>query len=139
MCFGDKMIYSITETDTMLDENIPAFQIGEFSPPIYQKLCPEFKIAYQLLNGSQFIEVQRNELKTLANVPLDFDSHNPGQVLVAAVNCTVRNEALKNTTTISRDIRVHILDKNDNFPELHNGAFSYNLEDPHFTKVGIIV
>lgn len=66
---------------------------------------------------------------------IDHDSLAPGPSLNAAVRCeVVHNQVVHDTEKM---IRLSILDRNDNAPELHmdNRNVTVQLDSPYFNKV----
>lgn len=133
ICFWDSAVYSIVETDTRNASKIPSsVDIGQISNTIYQRICPKYNRVYTLGNATQYVNIKGNFLRT-GELPLDHDSSSPGPVLDIQINCAIQGESKPRTVT--KVIRLNILDKNDNYPEKHNGVETYKTTDPNFTKV----
>lgn len=138
VCFWDSVTYSVTETDSIYKEAQGSVEIGELSPLAYRKLCPDVKVEYFLKNATQYLKVHGNILRTNASSTIDHDSYNPGPLLLAAVNCVVQKYFNSAPVTYLRVLRINVLDKNDNYPQIHNGNFEQRLLDPHFQAVSEI-
>lgn len=137
ICFWDSAVYSIAETDSLDSAATPpVFDIGQVSGLVYMRLCPDLKLDYSLENGTEYLRLHGNTLQTSGIKPLDHDSFKPGPILNMKINCKVQVAFNKDPTTLAKVIQLNILDKNDNYPERHNGLNRFNIGDPNYTKVG---
>lgn len=136
ICFWDSAIYSIVETDApKTAAPQPSVDIGEVSFLVYRRLCPDLSFDYRLVNATEYLSMHGNVLKASGNKSIDHDSLQPGPVLFAKLQCSVQLAFDTPPVNVSKVVQVNVLDKNDNYPELHNAAERYQMDDPHFKKV----
>lgn len=138
ICFWDSAIYSIVETDARNGRTrSPIVEIGEVSSLVYRRLCPDLSFDYRLANATDYLAMHGNILRTAGNKSLDHDSQEPGPELFANLQCTVQLAFDEPPVNIYKVVQVVVLDKNDNYPEIHNGVMDYTIADPHFKKVSL--
>lgn len=137
ICFWDSAVYSIVETDALDNQPPPVVEIGELSSLIYRRLCPDLKLDYSLVNATEYLNIHGNLLTSSRKQAIDHDSLHPGPVLYAELKCSVQLAFDTPTVNITKVVQVTVLDKNDNYPELHNGAFHFMMADPQFKKVSL--
>lgn len=136
ICFWDSAIYSIVETDALDEETSPSIvSIGEVSSLVYRRLCPDLSFDYRLVNATEYLDMHGNILKTTSIKSIDHDTLAPGPVLFAQLQCTVQVAFDAPPVTMAKVVQVNVLDKNDNYPKIHNSALYYRMPDPHFKKV----
>nr|XP_012216229.1 PREDICTED: proto-oncogene tyrosine-protein kinase receptor Ret isoform X1 [Linepithema humile]XP_012216230.1 PREDICTED: proto-oncogene tyrosine-protein kinase receptor Ret isoform X1 [Linepithema humile]XP_012216231.1 PREDICTED: proto-oncogene tyrosine-protein kinase receptor Ret isoform X1 [Linepithema humile]XP_012216232.1 PREDICTED: proto-oncogene tyrosine-protein kinase receptor Ret isoform X1 [Linepithema humile] len=111
MCFWNTSRYRIYE-------NQPVTMIGTFGPEAYSSLCPEFRVAYELLNGSEYFHIVDGKL--FANASLDRDiigpPKGPGPRTKIQVTCIVWDEKTGLQHTHTNILSIDILDEDDNPP-----------------------
>lgn len=139
ICFWDSAVYSIVETDAPNGQHGASVEIGEISSLVYRRLCPDLSFDYKLINATEYLAVHGNVLRTSGNTSIDHDSPSPGPLLFAELQCTVQLVFNAPPVTITKVVEVTVLDKNDNYPEVHNGALQYTMPDPHFKKVSELI
>lgn len=110
-------------------------EIGEVSSLVYRRLCPDLSFDYRLANATEYLAMHGNVLKTLPNKSIDHDSLRPGPELLANIQCIVQLAFDVPPVTVEKVVKVTVLDKNDNYPKIHNGAMHFMMPDPHFKKV----
>lgn len=142
ICFWDSAMYSIVETDTLEDRRpapTSAIEIGGVSALFYRRICPDLKLDYNLGNATDYLNIHGHVLRTSQLRSIDHDSLNPGPgpVLFVQLQCTVQIDFETAPTKIMKAIQINILDKNDNYPVLHNGKHNHYMPDPHFKEVRI--
>ncbi|KAJ6647010.1 Proto-oncogene tyrosine-protein kinase receptor Ret, partial [Pseudolycoriella hygida] len=145
ICFWDSAIYSVPEN--VLHGNLT---IGAIGPNFYEKICPNLSVKYALLNGKQkqyekiltvsqpsiqlattYFAIESNIL--IANTRFDHESISPGPGIRANIKCMVRNDLKQLVAVHNKVLRVNVLDRNDNLPEMQDDEeVSIHLEDPHF-------
>lgn len=139
ICFWDSAMYQIVETDAPEHEQqkSASVEIGEVSSLVYRRLCPDLSFNYSLVNATEYLDMHGNILKTSSSnkSAIDHDTLAPGPVLFANIKCMVQLEFNALPVTVTKVVQVTVLDKNDNYPEIHNVAQHYRMEDPHFQKV----
>lgn len=133
LCFWDSVLYTVAEETT-----ISTKKIGALGPKGYPKICPNYQIKYQLVNGTEYVTIKDNDLYT--KIRFDHDSFFPGPSLNIHVQCQIRkdrNEVNSLTEIVDKVVHLNILDRNDNAPRVQGKGFiTINLDEPHFYKVG---
>lgn len=75
----------------------------------------------------------------LTNTRFDHDSISPGPTISTVIKCEVLNRFQNQVAARTRLLRVHVLDRNDNPPEVQTEAvLNLKLEDPHFRQVILV-
>lgn len=84
--------------------------------------------------ATTYFAIESNMLIT--NTRFDHDTTSPGPTINTVVKCQVSNSINDRVAVRDRLLRINVLDRNDNPPEIQNEEeISIKLEDPHFKKV----
>lgn len=75
----------------------------------------------------------------LTNTRFDHDSTSPGPTISAVIKCEVLNRFQNQVAAREKLLRINVLDRNDNPPEIQTEEEIYiKIEDPHFRKVILV-
>ncbi|XP_037052203.1 proto-oncogene tyrosine-protein kinase receptor Ret [Bradysia coprophila] len=132
ICFWDKAMHAVPENK--LNGNK---MIGSLGPIFYRKICPNLNVKYSLVNATTYFGIESNMLTTITR--FDHDSISPGPTITAVIKCDVSNKLNEETAVQIKPLRINILDRNDNPPEIQTPEpLTIRLEDPHFTQDTVI-
>lgn len=84
--------------------------------------------------ATTYFAIESNVL--MASTRFDHDSVSPGPIINTIVKCEVLNKLNHQVAVRDKLLRVNVLDRNDNPPEIQAVEdISIKLDDPHFRKV----
>lgn len=86
------------------------------------------------MSATTYFTIESNMLHTYTR--FDHDSISPGPTISAIIKCEVLNRFQNQVAVQEKLLRINVLDRNDNPPEIQAEEDVYiHLEDPHFRKV----
>lgn len=97
---------------------------------MHSPLVHSFRLA------TTYFAIESNMLTTITR--FDHDSISPGPTITAVVKCEVSNKLNGEVALRMNSLRINILDRNDNPPEIQSEEeITIKLENPHFTEVSL--
>lgn len=131
LCFWETVEYILFEDSV----EFQPVRIGDFGPRNLLHLCGRYKAKYKLINESNHFVIKNNSLYTKRRIDHESLPHSSSLIPIN-VSCTVRSEHDKLIGTVSKEILVRILDRNDHGPVLQgNGNLVFYLKDEFFKEV----
>ncbi|KAJ9588286.1 hypothetical protein L9F63_018338, partial [Diploptera punctata] len=115
LCFWRDVTYQVYE-------NSPEIKLGPVGPGFVHRICPQqYSISYNITSGTKYVKLKDETLWSKANLDRDAmpnqatGDEGPGPEFDVTIECVVdRGLSLKETVT--KSIRVLVLDEDDNAP-----------------------